>query len=66
MPFAMSMAAKKASEYGHSAPELPYMEFGVCEVPLERPFDAPADSPPPSTPDVMMNTSAGAQIGAPY
>ncbi|KAH9847098.1 hypothetical protein C2E23DRAFT_531814 [Lenzites betulinus] len=67
MPFAMSMAAKKASEYGHSAPELPYMEFGVCEVSLERPFDAPANAPLPlSTTDTTTNASAGAQTGTPY
>ncbi|KAI0631527.1 hypothetical protein C8Q77DRAFT_1227555 [Trametes polyzona] len=64
MPFALSMAAKKASEYGRSAPELPYMEFGVCEVPLEPSFDAPADSPippPPSNPPTGPNAvSSGA------
>ncbi|KAI0759224.1 hypothetical protein BD413DRAFT_488372 [Trametes elegans] len=35
MPFALSMAAKKASEYGRAHPELPYLELGVCEVPLD-------------------------------
>ncbi len=49
MPFAMSMAAKKASEYSHAEPELPYMEFGVCAVPLERPFESDADTEPSAT-----------------
>ncbi|KAL7278177.1 hypothetical protein ACG7TL_008150 [Trametes sanguinea] len=42
MPFALSIAAKRASEYGDGTPPLlPSMEFGVCEVPLDEPLEAP-------------------------
>ncbi|KAI0370653.1 hypothetical protein BV20DRAFT_1035648 [Pilatotrama ljubarskyi] len=53
MPFAVAMANKKASEYGR-APELPYMEFGVCSVPLERPFDPPVNLPASSLTSVSL------------
>ncbi|KAI0350285.1 hypothetical protein OH77DRAFT_1524986 [Trametes cingulata] len=59
MPFAVAMANKKASEYG-TAPELPYMEFGVCEVPLERPFDVLAQPPAPDAPSGADRAPAAA------
>ncbi|KAL1943703.1 hypothetical protein VTO73DRAFT_4148 [Trametes versicolor] len=62
MPFAMSMAAKKASEYGHAAPELPYMEFGVCAVPLERPFDSDTHTEPPAAASNLV-AGVGAATG---
>ncbi|KAI0665598.1 hypothetical protein C8Q78DRAFT_1083834 [Trametes maxima] len=62
MPFAAAFAAKKASEYGRSAPDLPYMEFGVCEVPLDAPLAmtgilSPSSSPNPSVGGVAPNGS---------
>ncbi|KAI9058957.1 hypothetical protein FKP32DRAFT_1596834 [Trametes sanguinea] len=42
MPFALAIAAKRASEYGEGTPPLlPSMEFGVCEVTLDEPLEAP-------------------------
>ncbi|CDO73878.1 hypothetical protein BN946_scf185016.g35 [Trametes cinnabarina] len=50
MPFALAIAAKRASEYGNDAPPLlPSMEFGVCEVPLDEPLE-PHVWVPSSTP----------------
>ncbi|KAI0643269.1 hypothetical protein C8Q79DRAFT_168628 [Trametes meyenii] len=63
MPFAAAFAAKKASEYGRSAPDLPYMEFGVCEVPLDAPLEMPGILAPSSPPN--PSADGGAPNGSP-